>query len=430
MRTPKSNKHVRVGLSRRTAARRMSMNPAIRLLAVSTWILLVALGCGAPTSPEPPPATPAMASQDVTPQPPESKETTTPPKQTSATDASGASVTPLMSPGTTGDVPEIVARVGDEVVTGKEFGRHLSFRMQDMRAHGMPVQMNDEARAAALQEIVDDKVLGILARQAGTEPSEEELKAEFNARKAKLRSEEEYQRYLQQMDLTEQDMIELVRGAITKEKYIDEKCKDVTVTEEKITSEYSRLKEQGKLERPSQTYDVSHILIEVKGADEAAWADAKQRIDAARARIVAGEKFADVAREVSEDPVSKDEGGAYPEVPRGKMTPEFDKMMAQSPVGEISEPFRSEYGWHILTVTAKNEPGTMTLEQVRKPLTRFVQNTEKQKILKQLVDEAKNNIKVEILYPSPRPTTTPVLPPESEPAAQPQPSPEQKPQGE
>lgn len=408
------------------------MNPAMRLLAVSTSILLVAFGCGAPPSPEPPPTAPAP--QDVTPKAPEPAETTTP-KQTPTTVASDASMTPMMAPGTTGNVPEIVARVGEEVVTGKEFGRHLSFRMQEMRTRGMPLQMNDDARAAALQEVVDDKILGILARQAGTTPSEEELTTEFNARKAKLRSEENYQRYLQQMGLTEQDMIELVRGAMTKEKYIEEKCKDIAVTEEQIASEYSRLSAESKLERPSETYDVSHILIEVKSADEAAWTAAKQKIDAARARIVAGEKFADVAREVSEDPGSKDEGGAYAEVPRGKMTPEFDKVMAQSPIGEISEPFRSEYGWHILTVTAKNKPGPMTLEQVRKPLTRFVEKANKQKLLKQLVDEAKNNIKVEILYPPPAsapaaPSSPMPIPPPGAESSAPQPTSEQKPQGE
>lgn len=102
-----------------------------------------------------------------------------------------------------------------------------------------------------------------------------------------------------------------------------------------------------------ETVDVSHILIKVSG-DEAAWAEAKKKIDAIRARIMAGEDFAAVAREVSEDPGSKKSGGAYPNTPRGMMVPEFEKVMFETPVGQVSEPFRTKFGWHILKVTGRH----------------------------------------------------------------------------
>jgi peptidyl-prolyl cis-trans isomerase A (cyclophilin A) len=115
----------------------------------------------------------------------------------------------------------------------------------------------------------------------------------------------------------------------------------------------SEEEKDGEKKGDEETVDVAHILVLASG-DEAAWAKAKEKIDAALARVKAGEDFGKVASEVSEDPGSKQKGGAYPNTPHGKMVPEFDKVMFATPVGEVSEPFRTSYGWHILKVTGRH----------------------------------------------------------------------------
>ncbi|MDO6460267.1 peptidylprolyl isomerase [Granulosicoccaceae sp. 1_MG-2023] len=96
-----------------------------------------------------------------------------------------------------------------------------------------------------------------------------------------------------------------------------------------------------------------HILLRVEpGQDPTA---AQQKMLAARQRILAGEDFARVAAEVSEDPGSKSRGGELPWFRSGEMVPQFEEVAAQLPVGTLSQPFRSNFGWHLLEVLERRD---------------------------------------------------------------------------
>jgi peptidyl-prolyl cis-trans isomerase SurA len=99
--------------------------------------------------------------------------------------------------------------------------------------------------------------------------------------------------------------------------------------------------------------DVRHILIKPtevldEAAAEALAVELKQRIEA-------GEDFGDLARQYSDDIGSATEGGELGWTNPGQMVPEFEAAMASTPEGAISEPVRSEFGWHILQVEARRD---------------------------------------------------------------------------
>lgn len=102
------------------------------------------------------------------------------------------------------------------------------------------------------------------------------------------------------------------------------------------------------------TVDVAHILIRASGGP-ASWAAAKAKIEAVRKRIMAGADFSKVAREVSQDPSVKENGGTFHGLRHGDMIPQFDKVAFSTPVGQVSEPFRTRSGWHILKVLARHQ---------------------------------------------------------------------------
>jgi len=110
--------------------------------------------------------------------------------------------------------------------------------------------------------------------------------------------------------------------------------------------------ERGR-ERLIEQTNVRHILIKPTEvlSDEAA----QQRAAQLRARILDGEDFAMVAKEYSDDIGSATEGGELGWTNPGQMVPEFEAAMASTDIGEISEPVRSEFGWHILEVTGRRE---------------------------------------------------------------------------
>ena len=78
--------------------------------------------------------------------------------------------------------------------------------------------------------------------------------------------------------------------------------------------------------------------------------DSAERLARARARIVAGEPFEAIARELSEDPNSAPEGGELPWFATGELPAEMENVARALDAGELSEPFRTQFGWHVLEV--------------------------------------------------------------------------------
>ncbi|MET3696367.1 foldase protein PrsA [Bacillus oleivorans] len=90
--------------------------------------------------------------------------------------------------------------------------------------------------------------------------------------------------------------------------------------------------------------NVRHILVE----DEATANEVKQKLKE-------GGDFAELAKEYSTDPGSKENGGDLGEVSKGQMLPEFEEAAFSLKVNEISDPVQSQYGYHIIEVTAAPE---------------------------------------------------------------------------
>ena len=99
--------------------------------------------------------------------------------------------------------------------------------------------------------------------------------------------------------------------------------------------------------------DVRHILIKpTEVLNEQAAEDLAVEL---RARAEAGEEFGELARQYSNDIGSAAEGGELGWINPGQMVPEFEATMAGTTQGSISQPFRSEFGWHILEVKGRRD---------------------------------------------------------------------------
>lgn len=96
--------------------------------------------------------------------------------------------------------------------------------------------------------------------------------------------------------------------------------------------------------------------------------DAEARIEALRARIEAGEEFAAVAEEASQDPGSARQGGDLGWVERGMMVPAFEAALFAMEPGTVSEPVRSEFGWHLIRLDEVERSGGAAFEDVRAEL--------------------------------------------------------------
>ena len=106
-------------------------------------------------------------------------------------------------------------------------------------------------------------------------------------------------------------------------------------------------------ERLIRQTDVRHILIKPTEvlSEEAAEALAVEL----KTRVGNGEAFSDLARQYSDDIGSAAEGGELGWTNPGQMVPEFEAAMASAKEGEVTDPFRSEFGWHILEVKGRRD---------------------------------------------------------------------------
>lgn len=98
---------------------------------------------------------------------------------------------------------------------------------------------------------------------------------------------------------------------------------------------------------------VRHILVmpnEIRTE-----ADAKARIDDVYKKLTNGAEFDIIAKEYSDDPGSGSQGGDLGWVNPGDMVPEFDRTMLDSKKDKITQPFKTQFGWHILQVQDRRE---------------------------------------------------------------------------
>ncbi len=109
-----------------------------------------------------------------------------------------------------------------------------------------------------------------------------------------------------------------------------------------------------------------HILVMVN--DQRSDAQARQLAAAARQRITGGADFAAVAREVSEDPASKTNGGDLGYFGRNRMVKEFENAAFGAQPGQLVGPVKSSFGYHLLEVTDKRSGGVRSFEEVKEQI--------------------------------------------------------------
>lgn len=137
----------------------------------------------------------------------------------------------------------------------------------------------------------------------------------------------------------------------------------------------------------------THILFEVpKHSSE----EAKKLAADARARIVAGADMSALAKEVSDDPSAQRNGGHLEAFAAGQMDPAFARAaFALKKVGDVSEPVKSKFGWHVIRLDAREPAGMRSFDEVKNDI---IQEARRAYI------EERRKTRIEELRNSPKPT--------------------------
>lgn len=176
--------------------------------------------------------------------------------------------------------------------------------------------------------------------------------------------------------------LEKMKKSILKQYALRKVLAEATVTSEEVEEFYNSHKEN--YNKPEEVR-ASHILVQ---SEE----EAKSIIE----KINEGTSFEDAAKEYSSCP-SSNAGGDLGKFTRGKMVPEFEEAAFKMEIGQISEPVKTQFGYHIIKVTEKTPEGVMSFEEVKPQVESTVLSMKQQDKYIEKAKELKDKYPVEII---------------------------------
>ena len=249
--------------------------------------------------------------------------------------------------------------------------------------------------------LINSKLLYQKATASGTKVTEAEVQAEVDKIAKNYKSDAEMNAALASQNTDRAALQTSLAESLTMAKFVDEAInKKIVVTPEELSKFYSSNPTQFSHPDIVRT---SHIMIQPAGDTAQQDAIAQERAEALLARVKKGEDFAKLARENSVDG-SASQGGDMGFAGKGNMAPEYAEAAFSLPVGSVKL-IKTQFGYHIIKVTDKKKEGLATLEEVKQELTDFLKNQKAQTELTKLVNQLRDNAKIEILIPAGQPLT-------------------------
>jgi peptidyl-prolyl cis-trans isomerase C len=185
-----------------------------------------------------------------------------------------------------------------------------------------------------------------------------------------------------------------------------EKATKAALTDEALKKTYDEAVGQQK---PEEEVHARHILFRAAPDDKEASAAAEKKAQDVEARLKKGEDFATLAKQLTEDPSGKEDGGDLGFFAKEQMVPEFaDVAFAMKP-GEVSKPVKTQFGWHVIKVEEKRQKPVPTFDEVKPQIEQFIA----QKAQAETVQKTREAAKVEKTAAAPSPadlTTKPAAP--------------------
>lgn len=318
---------------------------------------------------------------------------------------------------------DTVARVDDVTLTRQELDARVkrvqdSFQnTQDPTSSAQQKPTDDQIKRGVVELFVQQNLVLSLAKQRNLSVGDQEINAEIERVRGQVeQSGQTLDKVVQsQLGLPGVDSSEFrqfMSSLIAQDKLGATLVTTDTVRQELEAQIMPRTKEQ------VEKIDVAHILVDSEEK-------AKEAID----RLNKGEDFAALAKEMSTDPGSKDNGGEYKGIQRGQFIPEFEKVaFDELQPGEYTKtPVKSQYGYHVIKLISKTTGPAMTEEEAKQAIEQSLPQQLQQKqqqAVQDLVDQERQKAKDEGRLVEPdyaEATAVPAQPQQEQPAPTAQP---------
>jgi peptidyl-prolyl cis-trans isomerase C len=262
-------------------------------------------------------------------------------------------------------------------------------------------EMNElEIRREALQLAVNAELCYQAARDGGMTVSAEELDERIEGIRSQFASEEEFASYLEEGGLNLAMLRERVARRTLVESYARSISAELVLDEAAAKRIYQEQKDRF---REAEKIRAAHIIVRALPHDpEAKHEAARKKIEDAQRKLQAGEDFARVAEQYSESPFAS-RGGDLGFFPRGRALPEFDAVVFDTPVGEITPVFETPHGFNIVKVLDRREGGVSDFEEVKTGLLMVLAREQKHIQLREHIEELRAAATIRVLDPELQP---------------------------
>ncbi|MFC1621114.1 peptidylprolyl isomerase [Candidatus Omnitrophota bacterium] len=263
-------------------------------------------------------------------------------------------------------VNKVVAVVNDEVITQQDVDHLLAVMYaQHVQAYTGDelLEKMEELKKDILKRIIEDKLILSRARELRINVTDGEILNKLESIKSGFPSEEEFYGTLQTQGVTVANLKERYEDQILMRKIVNLEVRSrVDVVPSEISEYYEKHREEFKQD---EKYKVRHIFI--KASDDVEFELAKVEITDIHDSLKKGRRFATFARQYSQGP-NKDRGGDMGYIGRGEMLQELDEAIFSLKPGEISDPIKTQVGYHIVKVEDIKHSGYLSLDDVKKDI--------------------------------------------------------------
>jgi len=325
-----------------------------------------------------------------------------------------ASTAPVKPAGKVPDLfPDPVVAKGKGVeVKRSQVEDALTGLKSNFAARGQALSSEDlqNAQPQVLERLIQIQLLLAKATDADKTDALQTTSNRMQAIKSRYGGEDNLNRQLKSVGTTQEELRGKMIDEATAQATLERELK-VAASEEDVRKFYDD--NPAKFEQPEMAR-ASHILISTRDPetnkdlpDDQKAAKRKLAEDLLK-RARAGEDFAKLAKQYSDDPGSKDKGGEY-QFPRGQMVPEFEAAAFSLKTNEVSDIVTTQYGYHIIKLSEKIPAKKVELAKVSPDVKEFLKQQQMQKRqqdVKDYMDKLEKDAGVQILDDQYKPKET------------------------
>lgn len=236
------------------------------------------------------------------------------------------------------------------------------------------IEQNAQNRATQKLVMLDAKKEGVTVPDSAVDA---QMQRYYQSRGGK----EKFLEFLKQRNIT-LDVVERdVRSNLYLQEYTDKVVsKGIEISDAELQDEYQKPKKAS----------VRHILFSTRGKSEAEKAQVRAKAEQVLQQAKNGKDFAELAKQYSEDPGSKEKGGLYEDFGRGQMVKPFEEAAFNLDVGEISDLVETRFGYHIIKVIDQQKE-EKPYDEVKDSIKNRMQQQAAQEKRTQAIDDLKQD---------------------------------------